>query len=170
MREANPGAFIAYKPHPDVVARNRDGGGDMAAIAGLCDAVWQGANIDDCLALADEVHVMTSLAGFEALLRGKKVSTYGGPFYAGWGLTGDRMAFPRRNRVLSVDELVAGALILYPRYFDWETGTVCDCEAIVARLTGECRATPAPNDVTPLLRPDRLVRRLGRLIRETVHA
>lgn len=170
VRAANPDAFIAFKPHPDVVARNRAGGGDMAAIADLCDAVWTGVNIDDCLALADEVHVMTSLTGFEALLRGKKVSTYGGPFYAGWGLTDDRMVFPRRNRTLSVDELVAGALMLYPRYYDWESGTVCDCQAIVSRLAGECRAAPAPADATPLLRPDRLVRRLGRLIRETVHA
>jgi capsular polysaccharide export protein len=170
VRAANPDAFIAFKPHPDVVARNRAGARSMAAIADLCDAVWTGANIDDCLALADEVHVVTSLTGFEALLRGKKVSTYGGPFYAGWGLTDDRMAFPRRNRTLSIDELVAGALMLYPRYYDWESGTVCDCQAIVARLTGECRAAPAPADATPLLRPDRLVRRLGRLIRETVHA
>ena len=170
VRAANPDAFIAFKPHPDVVARNRAGGGDMAAIAGLCDAVWTGANIHDCLALADEVHVMTSLTGFEALLRGKKVTTYGGPFYAGWGLTDDRMAFPRRGRTLSIDELVSGVLLLYPRYYDWESGTLCDCAAIVARLTGECRAAPAPADTTPLLRPDRLIRRLGRLIRETVHA
>ena len=170
VREANPDAWIAFKPHPDVVARNRAGGGDMAAIAELCDAVWTGANIDDCLALADEVHVMTSLTGFEALLRGGRVTTYGGPFYAGWGLTEDRLEFPRRNRLLSLDELVAGTLILYPRYYDWESGGVCDCEAIVARLAGECRAAPAPADVAPLLRPDRLMRRLGRLIMETVHA
>ena len=32
---------------------------------------------------------MTSLAGFEALLRGRPVTTYGMPFYAGWGLTRD---------------------------------------------------------------------------------
>ena len=170
VREDNPDAYIAFKPHPDVVARNRAGGGDMAAIADLCDAVWTGANIHECLTLSDEVHVMTSLTGFEALLRGKKVTAYGGPFYAGWGLSEDRMEFPRRNRVLSIDELVAGALILYPRYYDWKSGTVCDCEAIVARLAGERRAVPAPADATPLLRPDRLVRRLGRLIRETVHA
>jgi len=30
--------------------------------------------------LVDEVHVNTSLAGFEALLRGKSVTTYGVPF------------------------------------------------------------------------------------------
>jgi capsular polysaccharide export protein len=169
VREANPDAYIAFKPHPDVVARNRAGGRGVEAIAELCDAVWTGVNIHDCLALADEIHVMTSLTGFEALMRGKKVSTYGGPFYAGWGLTADHMEFPRRNRVLSIDELIAGTLILFPRYYDWESKTVCDCEATIARLTADRRAMPAPADATPLLRPDRLVRRLGRLISEIVH-
>ncbi len=56
---------------------------------------------------------MTSLTGFEALLRGKAVFTYGLPFYAGWGLTQDRHAHPRRHRRLSIDELVAAALIGY---------------------------------------------------------
>jgi capsular polysaccharide export protein len=64
----------------------------------------------------DEVHVLTSLAGFEALLRGKRVVTYGQPFYAGWGLTLDMAPPPRRTRRLTLDELVAGALILYPTY------------------------------------------------------
>ena len=72
----------------------------------------------------DEVHVMTSLAGFEALLRGRKVVCHGQPFYAGWGLTQDLLPVPRRGRELSLDALVAGALILYPRYFDTQ-GTAC---------------------------------------------
>jgi capsular polysaccharide export protein len=76
----------------------------------------------------DDVHVMTSLAGFEALLRGKKVFCYGLPFYAGWGLTSDAVPHPRRTRRLTLDELVAGALIEYPLYFS-RTGS--------ARLTPE---------------------------------
>lgn len=68
------------------------------------------------LAEADEVHVLTSLAGFEALLRGKPVRCEGLPFYAGWGLTTDAHRCERRTRQLTLDELVAGALILYPTY------------------------------------------------------
>ena len=64
----------------------------------------------------DEVHVMTSLAGFEALLRGKRVVCHGSPFYAGWGLTEDRLPHPRRTRRIGLDELVAASLILYPLY------------------------------------------------------
>ena len=37
----------------------------------------------------DELHTLTSLAGFEALLRGRRVVVYGRPWYAGWGLTDD---------------------------------------------------------------------------------
>ena len=32
----------------------------------------------------DEVYVATSQMGFEALLMGKVVHTFGAPFYAGW--------------------------------------------------------------------------------------
>lgn len=74
------------------------------------------------LPLVDEVHVLTSLTGFEALLRGKPVTCHGQPFYAGWGLTTDLLPPARRARHLSLDELVAGALILYPRYASPRTG------------------------------------------------
>ena len=70
----------------------------------------------DLLMAVDEVHVLTSLAGFEALLRGKPVTCYGQPFYSGWGLTVDVIPNPREARRLSLDELVAGALIEYPIY------------------------------------------------------
>jgi capsular polysaccharide export protein len=71
----------------------------------------------DLLDAADELHVMTSLAGFEALLRGKSVVCHGQPFYAGWGLTHDLHPLPRRTRRLTLEELVVAALIRYPCYF-----------------------------------------------------
>ncbi len=70
----------------------------------------------------DEVHVMTSLTGFEALLRGKQVVTYGQPFYAGWGLTRDLCPPLRRTRKLTLAELVAGVLIEYPVYLSRASG------------------------------------------------
>jgi capsular polysaccharide export protein len=81
----------------------------------------------------DELHTMTSLAGFEALLRGCRVVVYGRPFYAGWGLTVDTLPFDRGRR-LTLDELVAGVLILYPRYLDPLTRLPCGPEIIVERL------------------------------------
>ena len=86
------------------------------------------------LSSVDEVHVLTSLAGFEALLRWKKVTCYGQPFYAGWGLTDDIVTPVRRTRRLTLDELVAGALILYPTYVSRVTGKFTTAERALDEL------------------------------------
>lgn len=116
VREANPQAYVLYKPHPDVVAGLRQQGTDENDAVCWCDEIVVDAPMGHLLCAVDEVHCLTSLAGFEALLRDKKVTCYGQPFYAGWGLTLDVVPIPRRTRRLSLDELAAGALILYPRY------------------------------------------------------
>ncbi len=77
------------------------------------------------------------------LLRGKSVSVHGRPFYGGWGLTEDLVPFERRTRTLSVDELVAVALILYPRYVDPVSGLVCPPEILVDRLAAQQRLPDA---------------------------
>jgi capsular polysaccharide export protein len=46
----------------------------------------------------DEVHTMTSLAGFEALLRGRQVTVYGG-LLCRLGAHSDRMAMDRGRRL-----------------------------------------------------------------------
>jgi capsular polysaccharide export protein len=56
--------------------------------------------------------------GFEALLLGKECVCFGMPFYAGWGLTDDRIKCSRRKRKLTVNQLFAGAYILYCRYYN----------------------------------------------------
>lgn len=118
VRRAHPDAYVLYKPHPDVVARLRAQGMHEVEVAHWCDAMVVDAPMGELLREVDEVHCLTSLAGFEALLRGRKVVCYGQPFYSGWGLTEDRVPVNRRKRRLSLDELVAGALILYPHYFN----------------------------------------------------
>ena len=135
VRERNPDVHICYRPHPDVLAGHRAGHISEAQLAGLADEVEQGGSITQSLDAADEVHVNTSLAGFEALLRGKPVTTYGVPFYAGWGLTRDFGEVPsRRTARRSLDELVAATLLLYPRYLDPKTGLPCPAEILALRL------------------------------------
>jgi capsular polysaccharide export protein len=116
VRALRPEAWLVYKPHPDVVARLRDAGSGEAKAASLCDEVVVDAAMDNLLRDVDEVHVLTSLAGFEALMRGTPVVTWGMPFYAGWGLTEDRLPIERRTRRRTLDELVAATLIVYPTY------------------------------------------------------
>jgi glycosyltransferase involved in cell wall biosynthesis len=115
-----PDAYIVYKPHPDVVAGLR-AGQTLAAITHACaDEVLEQADMAQLLREVDEVHVITSLTGFEALLRGVPVTVYGAPFYAGWGLCTEvdlpEAVASRRTRRVSIDHLVAATLVDYPVY------------------------------------------------------
>lgn len=128
----NTDALIVYKPHPDVLSGNRLG---LVAANNNCHIVDAESDIISLIERVDEVHTLSSLAGFDALLRGKKVVTYGLPFYAGWGLTVDKiLAIPHRSRKVTLDALVAATLILYPIYWDWDLQQLTTPEAIVNKL------------------------------------
>jgi capsular polysaccharide export protein len=134
-RACEPDAHIIYKPHPDVVAGHRKGHVEPADALRFADEILHDVSITSLIDAVDAVHVITSLAGFEALLRGKAVTTHGVPFYAGWGLTKDLGDVPaRRTRRLSLDELVAGTLLVYPRYIDPVTRLPCPAEVLVERM------------------------------------
>ncbi|AKF25901.1 hypothetical protein YH65_01500 [Sulfurovum lithotrophicum] len=136
-RKHAPEAYIVYKPHPDVLAGNRKGNVAYDDVMKYCDMMIANTSLDSILALSDEVHTMTSLVGFEALIRGKKVYTYGTPFYAGWGLTFDRKTVPRRTRRRTLDELVAATLIVYPRYINPVDSKPCEIEVILNKIDEE---------------------------------
>ncbi len=140
VRRLRPDAFVIYKPHPDVLSGNRNGLIDAQQLADVVDTE---ADLLSLVDAADEVHTLSSLAGFDALLRGKAVFTYGLPFYAGWGLTHDALApLPWRERTLTLDMLCAGVLLHYPLYFDWKTRLFTTPEAVVEQL--------APHAARPL--------------------
>ena len=142
-RLAEPDAWIAYRPHPDVASGLRKGRIDDKDALRYADAVITAGAISDLLDQVDGVHVLTSLAGFEALLRGREVFTHGQPFYAGWGLTRDLgLPIARRRRRLTLFELVAGTLILYPRYLDPVTRLPCPPEVLVRRHIALPRPRP----------------------------
>ncbi len=133
MRQSQPNAFIIYKAHPDVISGARVGKLDTDAKR-LYDLDASHVDITALLERVDAVHTMSSLTGFEALLRHRQVTTYGLPFYAGWGLTQDALRCPRRNRTLTLDALVAGTLLLYPNYVDPTSGQLCNAETVVSLL------------------------------------
>ncbi|MBC7739866.1 MAG: capsular polysaccharide biosynthesis protein [Candidatus Saccharibacteria bacterium] len=154
VRAANPQAILIYKPHPDVESGLRPGAVPDAPadiIATRADPV---ALIDAC----DEVWTMTSLLGFEALLRKKKVTCLGAPFYAGWGLTTDLGTIPDRRHHAAdghplprptLAHLVHATLIAYPRYYDPVSKRPCPPEVAVHRLaTG---TIPKPGTILRLL-------------------
>ena len=134
-REAFPDSFLIYKPHPDVMAGLRDGGADEIGISEIVDLILPDADIAMLLDQVDHVSTITSLTGFEALMRGKDVTCFGAPFYAGWGLTDDRGDVPKRRIVqANLDGLIHATLIDYPLYWDPVTGIPCTIETVLGRF------------------------------------
>lgn len=156
VRLARPDAWVVYKPHPDVVAGLRRSGAQEEYAHRWANEVLTEGSPAQLFPHVDEVHVMTSLTGFEALLRHKPVYCYGQPFYAGWGLTHDRHPHPRRTRSLTMDELVAGTLLLYPVYVSCQSRKRCTPEHAVNELVawrgfGQGRITWWRRILRPLL-------------------
>jgi capsular polysaccharide export protein len=134
VRANNEEAYIVYKPHPDVQAGLRAG-----ALCNQVPPLYDELLLDIAPTvlldgLVDEIHTMTSLFGFEALLRGVAVTCYGQPFYAGWGLTRDCYPIKRRTKKLTLDELVYESLIRYPRYLNPTSGQLIAAETAVTLL------------------------------------
>ena len=143
VRDENPDAYILYKPHPDVVAGLRKKGQGEDESKMYCDEIIA-ANIatDQLLGQVDAVHTMTSLLGFEALMRGVCVTCHGLPFYAGWGLTDDKISCARRTKTQSLDALVHAALIAYPRYFNFDNNCFMTPEQAVYVLANSAKSGP----------------------------
>src|SRR5690606_11694861 len=161
VRQLRPDAYLVYKPHPDVISGNRSGTLSAEAET-LVDHIEAEAAVVACLDDAAEVHTMTSLVGFEALLRRVPVFTYGMPFYAGWGLTHDAQVCARRARQLELDELVYAALIEYPLYYSHRANCFVQPELILEELASDIR-TKATASVAPSW--SRKLRRWGRYLR-----
>ena len=137
VRAAEPDAFLIFKAHPDLVADARHGRVLPDGLEAAADLAVTEGNVLDWLDVCDEVHTMTSTVGFEALIRQVPVVTYGLPFYAGWGLTTDRLECPRRRRKLTLEELVCGALVKYPRYVNPATGEFTTALKVTRLLTSD---------------------------------
>ena len=125
VRARCPHAYIIYKPHPDVQAGLRTGKISASEMQQYANQVVMDISMPRCLDAVDSVHTISSLTGFEALLRGLSVTCYGFPFYAGWGLTHDVAqgqsaqqitARRQRQQPLNLTELVYCTLIQYPLY------------------------------------------------------
>ncbi|WP_281245928.1 capsular polysaccharide biosynthesis protein [Oceanisphaera psychrotolerans] len=150
VRADHPEAFIVFKPHPDVVSGNRQGQMPDAVLERCVDALETEAGIVACLDECDAVHTLTSLTGLEALIRGKPVTVWGQPFYAGWGLTEDIHPVERRGRGLPLAALVYATYAWYPTYVDYPTGLYSTPLRMAWRLAREREQFKEPDN--PLLR------------------
>jgi FkbM family methyltransferase len=124
---------ILVKLHPDAIS-----GGQGSYFGGLVPQqppphvhlLAEDLNPYDLFDVADEVWVSTSQLGFEALMAGREVVCFGVPFYAGWGLTRDRVAVPRRQRRRTLEELFHLFYIEHSRYLIPQRGLVTPEEII----------------------------------------
>ena len=115
--EENPKALILVKTHPDVIRRKKKGYLTKVKLYKNILLLGENYNPIALLKLVSKVYTVTSQLGMEALLLNKEVHCFGAPFYAGWGLTKDKIIkIERRKKQLSLAELVAAVYLLYPKY------------------------------------------------------
>ena len=157
-RSLFPDAYIVFRSHPDMSSERtadcldptrtklsqtvlcvkvRENLDDISHIQNLVNEVDYKSSTRAMTTWADEVFVITSLAGFEAVLLGKNVYVFGCPFYCGWGVTKDIGVCKTRRRKLSELELFAGAYLLYPSYFDPSNGLKMKLTDVMQRIVQE---------------------------------
>lgn len=143
LREAvdqHPNWEIVVKQHPDAtVAGMRSYLTDevIQNVAGdtPVTVITDEVNPYDLFDVVDKVFVVTSGMGFEALIAGKEVHCFGMPFYAGWGITHDRLPSPRR-RSRKLEEIFFIAYLKLSRYFDPTIQKRGSFEDVVTYLAG----------------------------------
>ncbi|WP_086247679.1 capsular polysaccharide biosynthesis protein [Campylobacter vicugnae] len=119
----NPNSNILLKIHPDVLSGKKKSDINISNLDSKIKIITEDINPISLLKHINKVYTKTSGMGFEALMCGCECVCFGVPFYAGWGLSDDRVQAPsRRNRTLNIEELFAGAYILYAKYIDAYTG------------------------------------------------
>lgn len=139
-RSEHPDAEIVIKVHPDVMAGKKQGFLEHTIADERVRVLGRAVNPLALLEQVDHVYVATSQLGFEALLLGKPVTCFGVPFYAGWGLTHDRVHVPRRIRKRTVEQVFAAAYLRYARYVDPRTGARATLEDLLTSIAHNRRA------------------------------
>lgn len=112
----NPDSKIYLKIHPDVLCGKKKSDINIKDIDESIIILSEDVNPISLLKHFSKVYTKTSGMGFEALIIGCECICFGMPFYAGWGITDDRILCDRRTRKLSVEEVFAAVYILYTRY------------------------------------------------------
>lgn len=129
---------LAVKTHPDVMAGYARGNLAEAARSRGIMLFHRQIGIDDLAGIVDSIWTVSSTIGFEGLMRGIPITTFGMPFYAGWGLTVDRAqgriaeaARKRRHTRPTLLDMVAAVFFDYTRFADpWRAIAISPEEGI----------------------------------------
>ncbi|NNJ91144.1 MAG: capsular polysaccharide biosynthesis protein, partial [Gammaproteobacteria bacterium] len=127
----NPQAKILIKTHPDAILGGKKSHFTQYYDDEHCQFLRQEYDPWSLFENVDHVYVVSSLMGFEALMSQKVVTCFGAPFYAGWGLTDDRISLSRKNKILSLEELFYAAYIDYSHYINPQKHEKCQIEEAI---------------------------------------
>lgn len=131
----NPNSNILLKIHPDVLSGKKKSDIDIANLPSQIKIISENINPISLLKHITKVYTKTSAMGFEALMCGCECVCFGVPFYAGWGLSDDREQIPsRRNKKLSLEQLFAGAYLLYTKYIDPYSGAPTTLKRVLPQI------------------------------------
>ncbi|WP_413378275.1 hypothetical protein [Alkalihalobacillus sp. 1P02AB] len=135
-RKNHPDGDFYIKVHPDVISGKKKGNLDLTQIKDDPNLIFltEDSNALSLLNDMDVVYVVTSQMGFEALMLGKEVYCFGMPFYAGWGLTDDRIRTKRRNKKRTFEELFAAAYLIYCSYINPKTNKPGNIFDVIAEV------------------------------------
>ncbi|HPD91441.1 MAG TPA: capsular polysaccharide biosynthesis protein [Pararhodobacter sp.] len=133
-QEDNPGARVLIRAHPETAQGRRAGyygPADAQGRVGFIDGPHSPWSLFEG---AVAVYTVSSQMGFEAILAGHRPRVFGAPFYAGWGLSEDEAAPPRRQRALTRIQMFALAMVLYPLWYDPLRDRLCGLEEVIDQM------------------------------------
>lgn len=128
--EDNPDSDLIIKTHVDKYSRDTY----FTKIDLPKNVILYTENINplSIIKAVDKVYTYSSTMGFEALLCGKDVHTFGSPIYAGWGVTNDHRSFSNRRGVKrSLEELFYFIYIKNSIYIDPIKEELTDIETAI---------------------------------------
>ena len=131
----NPDSEIYIKIHPDVLSGKKQSDIDINQVDTRCKILKDNINPIVLISYFNKIYTKTSGMGMEALLLNKEVHCYGVPFYSGWGLTIDKQVSKRRQRNVTIQELFAGAYILYTDYYNPYLNEKIDILALIEYIS-----------------------------------
>ncbi|MCY4179962.1 MAG: capsular polysaccharide biosynthesis protein, partial [Litoreibacter sp.] len=139
-QQDHPDARILIKSHPDTVAGFREGHFGPEHLNERMELVTAPFPPQQLFEGARAVYTVSSGMGFKAIMAGHKPIVFGQPFYAGWGLTEDHQPIDRRQRRLTRAQLFAGAMMLYPKWYDPYRDELCELEQVINTLEALMRS------------------------------
>ena len=137
-RQHFPDHFILFKPHPDIMAGHVEGE-DLAQIEKYADKVDLDHSLTSLIDASDHILTMTSLAGLEAIIRHKKVTVLGKPFYKGYGFCEGE-----QQTNMSLAHFIYKIYCDYPLYIDGGKGAYGHAKSIISKILRQKKAIENP--------------------------